>query len=115
MLLVLLLGVLVGTASVLLHTLWWGLVLAFAATAAVLAALPGWRRLVLALGWVGALALLAGERPEGDFLVADDTAGWVLLGGGVVVLLGGITGLRRRSSREGSTAARISDTGSPSS
>lgn len=90
-------GAVVGCAAVGLHQYWWGLVLAVAATGAVLVAVPGgwWRRLPFALGWVAAVLVLAGERPEGDFLVTTSVKGYLLLGAGVGVLLGGIVGLRR--------------------
>jgi hypothetical protein len=100
-----------------LHRLWWGLPLALVATAAVLVALPGgwWSRLPFALGWVAALALLAGSRPEGDYLVAGDARGWLLLAAGVVVLLGGIVGVRKHPDPDVSTAAGITgSTTSPS-
>ncbi len=90
-------GAAAGRAAVGLHQYWWGLLLAVAATASVLVALPGgwWRRLAFALGWVAAVLVLAGERPEGDLLVAASIRGYLLLGAGVGVLLGGIVGLRR--------------------
>lgn len=96
--LLLLLGAAVGVASVLLHARWWGMAAGLGATAAWLVALPGgwWLRPPFALGWVGAVLVLAPERPEGDYLVAGDAAGWVLLGAGVVVLMAGVLGVRRR-------------------
>jgi hypothetical protein len=88
-------GVVVGTASVLLHDYVWGLALGVAASWSLVWAVPGgwWRRLPFALGWCLAALVLADERPEGDLLVRADLRGYLLLGAGVVVLLGGIVGL----------------------
>lgn len=92
------LGAAVGVCAVALHPFWWGLALGVAATLATLVALPGgwWTRLSFALGFVVMLAVLTGQRPEGDYLVAQDPQGYLLLGSGLVVLLGGIAGIRTR-------------------
>jgi hypothetical protein len=75
--------------------------------------LPGgwWRRLPFALGWVVVVLLLSGERPEGDVLVQSDVSGYVLLGTGVGVLLGGVIGLRHHGPE---AAANDGSDGSPS-
>ncbi len=93
-------GGVVGACVLFLHGYWWGLLLGLAATIACLVAVPGgwWRRLPFAVGWGVAVLGLSSERPEGDFLVASDTPGYLLLGSAVVVLLGGIVGLRRHPS-----------------
>jgi len=90
-------GAVIGCCAVFLHDYWWGLLLTVATTAALLVAIPGgwWRRLPFALGWVAVLLALTRERPEGDYLVAQTTSGYVLLGAGVGVLLAGVVGLRR--------------------
>jgi hypothetical protein len=93
-------GVVVSLATVAVHARWWGLLLGLATTAAWLVALRGWTRLPFALGWVVVLAFAAPARPEGDVVVANDAAGWLLLAAGVVVLLAGISGLRRRPPEE---------------
>ena len=92
-------GVVTGCAATGLHQYWWGLLLAIATTAALLVAVPGgwWRRLPFALGWVAAVLVLADERPEGDFMIRSSVSGYLLLGTGVAVLLGGVVGLRRHS------------------
>ena len=94
----LLLGVGVSVCTVLVHGYPWGLVLGLAATAATLVALPGgwWARLPFALGWVAVLVVLTPQRPEGDYLVAGDAGGYVLLAGGAGVLAGGMVGLLSR-------------------
>ena len=99
-LLLLVLGGATAVGTVVLHARWWGLALGVAATLAVLAALPGgwWTRLAFALGWVSTLSVLAGERTEGDYLVAADLPGYLLLGAGLVVLVGGLVGVLRRPS-----------------
>ncbi len=81
----------------LLHGYWWGLLLGIATTGAWLVAIPGgwWLRLPFAVGWGAAVLALSAERSEGDYLVATDARGYVLLGTGVAVLIGGIIGVRR--------------------
>lgn len=100
--LALLAGALLGTCVLFLHGYWWGLALGVTATIACLVAVPGgwWRRLPLAIGWDAAVLGLSFERPEGDYLVASDTLGYLLLASCVVVLCGGIIGLRRHPSAE---------------
>lgn len=90
-----LLGLGVGVCAVAVHDYAWGLVLALAATAATLVALPPgwWSRLAFALGWVAVLVAVTPERPEGDFLVSGDLDGYLLLGAGVVVFGAGFVGL----------------------
>ncbi len=95
-------GAVVGVCAVVLHTYWWGFLLGLAATAALLVAIPGgwWRRLPFAVGWFAAAAVLSVERSEGDYLVQSSAKGYLLLGASVVVLLGGIVGLRHHPSPE---------------
>jgi hypothetical protein len=95
---VLLLGAVTCVFATVLHPRWWGLALGVVATTATLVALPGgwWSRLPFAVGFVAVLALLTSSRPEGDYLVASNLNGYLLLGFGLVVLLGGIVGLRAR-------------------
>jgi hypothetical protein len=90
-------GAVVGGCAVLLHGYWWGLLLGVVTAVALLAAVPSgwWRRLPFALGWCAVTLVLAVERPEGDYLVESSTSGYLLLGAGVGVLLGGIVGVRR--------------------
>ena len=90
-------GVVVGTFSVAVHGWTWGLVLALAATGATLVALPaGWARLPFALGWTVAVGLLSVGRPEGDYLVAQDTRGVLLVVSAPVVIVAGFVGLLNR-------------------
>ena len=75
------LGAVSGLAAVLVHGDWWGLVLAWAAMAAVLVALPRewYGRSAFAAGWILLMVNSLGTRPEGDFLVASTTRGYLLL------------------------------------
>jgi len=101
-------GAVIGCCAVFLHGYWWGLLLAVSTTAALLVTIPGgwWRRLPFALGWVAVLFALAAERPEGDYLVAQTTSGYLLLGSGVGVLLAGVVGLRRHPEPDGGINGR---------
>ncbi len=96
-LLLLLAGALTGLSAVALHETWWGFLLAAVATVAALVALGrGWlTRLPFALGWVGLVAWVVPQRPEGDFLIASDPAGYALLGFGLLVLLFAVATLPR--------------------
>lgn len=89
------LGLGAGVGSVMVHQRWWGLAIALGAVGATLVALPGgwWSRLPFALGWSAAVAVLAGERAEGDYLVSTDTNGWLLLIAAGVVVVAGMIGL----------------------
>ena len=94
----LVLGAVTGVASVALHQHGWGLLLGVLAPAATLAALPPgwWSRLPFALGWVAMIGYLTMPRPEGDFVIADGTAGYVLLVAACVFLVAGLVTLPRR-------------------
>ena len=90
-------GAVVGLFAVVVHGWTWGLVLALAATAATLVALPpGWARLPFALGWTAAVGLLSVARPEGDYLVAQDARGVVLVLSAPAVVVAGFVGLLNR-------------------
>ena len=102
----LLVGVLVGVASVAVHRSAFplGLVLATATTYAV----PWWllrssaprTATSYAVGWLVVLGVVVAGRPEGDFAIAQDLKGILLLVVGlglVAVALAGITGGRRSS------------------
>jgi len=95
------LGALTAVASVALHQLWWGLLLAVAAPAAVLAALPPgwWARLPFAVGWIAMVGYLTVPRPEGDYVIGDGLAGYVLLAAAMAFLIGALVTLPRRGAR----------------
>lgn len=90
-------GALTGIATIALHQLTWGLVLAFAATCVTAYALqPGWwSRLAYVVGWVAMVGWLTVPRPEGDYLVSSDLPGYAVLGLGVVLLVFGVATLPR--------------------
>ena len=94
-------GAVVGVCVVALHDYWWGLLIGVLTTVALLVAIPGgwWRRLPFALGWFASASVLAVERPEGDYLVDQSVNGYLLLGVGVGVLLGGVVGLRHHAAQ----------------
>lgn len=103
---VLLVALFSSVASVLLHGHAWGLGLAWAAGAAALWALPRtwWGRPVFAFGWLVVLLVVLFPRPEGDFLIADDLSGYLLLASGVVFTVVAVLGVRPR--RRGGPTAR---------
>ncbi|MEQ4522580.1 hypothetical protein, partial [Nocardioides kribbensis] len=78
-----------ATAVVLVHPLWWGLLLGAAATLATAWALPRswWARPPWALGWVVVLGVVLQSSPGSGYLVAQDVAGYLLLGLGLVVVV----------------------------
>lgn len=84
------LGLVIGTASVLVHGRGSGLLLlGITATTAVAWALPGgwWLRLPFGVGWVAVAGYASHPRPEGDYLVASDVPGYLLLGYGLALLV----------------------------
>lgn len=94
-------GGLVGTAATLVHGLGVGMVLTLVATLSALLALPPgwWSRLPFSIGWLLVVVYFSNPRPEGDYLVAGDTEGYVLLGLGMVAVLVSIVTLRPPSRR----------------
>ena len=90
------LGLVVGLSSVALHSYWWGLVLAVAATSTAAYALPAgwWARMPFAVGWVAIVGYLALPRDEGDYAIADDVQGYVLLGFAVALLVASMVTLQ---------------------
>ena len=83
----LLLGAVVGLSSAALHQRWWGMALAIAATGCTAYALPPrwWARLPFAVGWIAMVAYLAVPRDEGDYVIAGDVPGYLMLGFGVAL------------------------------
>ena len=93
----LLAGALTGIATIALHQLSWGLVLAFAASCLTAAALPPgwWSRLAFVVGWGAMVGWLTIPRPEGDYVVSQDVSGYAVLAIGLVLLAFGIATLPR--------------------
>ena len=78
-----------GIATVAVHDLVWGFVLAATATTVATYALrPGWwSRLAFVAGWGGIVGWLTFPRPEGDYLISQDWQGYAVLGIAVVLLI----------------------------
>lgn len=93
----LLVGAVTAIATVGLHQIWWGFVLAFAATFVTAYALPPgwWTRLAFVVGWGAMVGWLTVPRDEGDYLVSSDLAGYALLGLGLVLVMFGVATLPR--------------------
>lgn len=106
--LTLLLGAATALPAVVLHGRPWGLGLGLLTAATLLAALPPgwWARLSFALGWAGLVGWAGTTRPEGDYLVAADVSGFVLLGAAPVLVVAALVTLppprRSRTVRGGS-------------
>lgn len=109
------LGAVVGLATVVLHQTWALLVLAAAACVAVLVALPRawWSRPAFVAGF-GLLVLRALlPRPEGDFLVAADPAGYALLGLTLGLVVAGLAGARGATPGPGTRGGPRQTSGRP--
>lgn len=90
-------GAVTGLASVAVHERGWWLLLAAAATGTALVALPPgwWSRLAFTLGWTGLVGWLVLPRPEGDYAIGSDPAGYGLIGLGLLILVAGVATLPR--------------------
>jgi hypothetical protein len=90
------LGLVVGLSSVALHHYWWGLLLAIAATSTAAYALPAgwWARMPYAVGWGAMVGYLALPRDEGDYAIASDAQGYVLLGFAVALVVASMVTLQ---------------------
>ncbi|MGL5826175.1 MAG: DUF6113 family protein [Nocardioides sp.] len=86
----LLAGVLTSLATIALHRSWWWLACAAVITTAALIRMPlgGWLRMPFAGGWVIVVVGAMVGRPEGDYVLAAEPHGYVVLLGGVAVLVG---------------------------
>ena len=97
-------GLATAVATVAVHQRWWGLALGVATTLLMLfAAPPGWwTRLPFGLGFAVMIGLFGVPRPEGDYLVATDLEGLVVLATAFVVLVVSLAtlGQPRRSPAE---------------
>ena len=94
-------GAATAVATVGLHQIWWGFVLAFAAMFVTAYALPAgwWGRLAFVVGWGAMVGWLTIPRAEGDYLVSSDLPGYALLGLGVGLVVFGVGTLPRPKMR----------------
>ena len=84
----LLVGLLVGVAAVAVHPWWWGVLLAVAASTAMLLALPrGASRIAYAAAWAIVVALAATPRPTGGYAVAGDLEGYLMISWAVLMIV----------------------------
>jgi hypothetical protein len=95
--LMLMAGLATGILTVAVHQRWWSLALGVSVALLLLLTAPRgwWTRLPYGLGFAGAVGLLAVPRPEGDYLIAADLEGFIVLGTAVVVLVGSVATLPR--------------------
>lgn len=94
-------GAVTALGTVAVHQSWWALLLGLAATAAALVAIGrGWTtRLPYGLGWAGLVAWVAPKRPEGDYVLASDLAGYAVVGAAAAVLVWSLGTLPRPNPR----------------
>lgn len=104
-------GAITAVAVAALHPLWWGLPLGLTASVALAMALPPrwWLRVPYCLAWAGLVLYLGLPRPEGDYLVSADTAGYVFQASAVAMGLLGITAFGRARPRVGANAGSARD------
>jgi hypothetical protein len=92
-LLVLVLGLAAGVASVAVHRSVLGLALAAVATVMAIRASRWWlprAGTLFAAGWLVPFLMAVGGRGEGDYAVSSDLRGWLLVGLGFVVFVTGL-------------------------
>jgi hypothetical protein len=91
------LGVGVATAAVAIHRSPSGELLALTTTLVVMWAIRTWLARAVpafAVGWAATVLVAVAGRGEGDYGVSSDTAGWVLIGFALVVLVTGVVWAR---------------------
>ena len=86
-----------GLAAVVLHAEPWGLALGVGAAVMAALALPPtwWARVAFCWAWAAVVLRLALARPEGDYLIGADAAGYALLVTALVLAVAGFAGLAR--------------------
>jgi len=94
-------GAVTAIATVAVHDLVWGFVLAAAATSVTVVALPPgwWTRLAFVVGWAAMVGWLTVPRSEGDYLISQDWQGYAVLGLGMVLLVVAVATLPRPHGR----------------
>jgi hypothetical protein len=100
----LVLGLAAGIAAIAVHHSVLGLVLGVGAAVVVIWALRQWfprAGTAFAAGWLVPLVVGVAGRGEGDYVVASDTYGWLLIGSGFVVMVAGLVwGAPPRTARD---------------
>ena len=93
----LLVGAVTAVATVAVHDLVWGFVLATVTTVVVAFALPPgwWARLPFVIGWVGMVGWLTVPRAEGDYLISQDWQGYGILALALVLTVATVATLPR--------------------
>ena len=88
-------GAATGLAAVAVHATAWGWPLAVVCVLVVALALPPswWGRPVFCAAWAATVFVLSAPRPDGDYLVSGDLAGYALLLVAVVIVLVGVATL----------------------
>jgi hypothetical protein len=87
------LGLAAGVAAIAVHHTLPGLLLGAGAAVVTIWTLRLWlprAATVFAAGWLAPLLVAVAGRKEGDYAVASDLQGWLLIGTGFVVLTTGI-------------------------
>jgi hypothetical protein len=94
-------GAATGVAAVAVHATVWGWPLAVAAMLVVAFALPPvwWGRPLFCGAWAVSVFVLSVPRPDGDYLVSGDLAGYGLLLVAVLAVLVGLVALVRGRAR----------------
>ena len=91
--LALVIGFAAGVAAIAVHHTFPGLLLGVGTALVVIWTLRMWAPragTAFAIGWLVPLLFGVAGRPEGDFLVASDLQGWLLVVSGFVVLVAGL-------------------------
>jgi hypothetical protein len=105
-------GAQIGLAAIALHALWWGLLLAAAASLAVVWALPPrfWTLPPYAVGWWLPFLVAWKGRPEGDYAVESSRYGYGLLVLAVAVLVAAMVVAALKAPLRAKVSAEVRDT-----
>ncbi|MGH3350535.1 MAG: hypothetical protein ACRDPS_07690 [Nocardioides sp.] len=99
----LLLGLVIGVATVAVHPWWWGLLIGVAASSATLVVLArGALRISYAVAWAIVVALAATPRPTGGYAIAGNLDGYVLITWAVLMVIVATATVQKRAPAEDS-------------
>lgn len=95
------LGLLSAAAAVLLHQLWWGMLLGVVVSGLLWWALPPrwWARLAFSLGWLAVAAAASVPLGAGDYLVPANVLGYAFLIWSVILVIASVVFPGRRRNR----------------